>query len=417
MIFFRVSQNLNIKITDGTLVKYLKFKAPVSIENETVYITTYDDFKDFRNILSRLDKSKHYVKVLSEKAIKENPRFPKELGSLNTNEWENRKRFDNKYFDIKEENLYKQLKSFHKESISIAVIGALGNTISEMIASMAALRIFYTKLKELYKNVKLDIYIKASNNSYYSRDKDIYKTQEYINEVLPLSLDSKKICEYDYYLDNSLNPSKFLDFNIVDSWLFKFGIDYKKIPDIEKFSSLKIEHFNLTKGLAEKLQEAKKRSKLLLFHPFSASINKSIPQHFAVDILKELLYKLDDYIIVSTLNIDSKIKSDNLLDLVSYSKSIEDFIYIVSSMDKIVTANTSALHISDAFMIPTVCIITSEDYRSILKYYKYVKPIYIKDTSKNLSKFVYENDILTVNRFEEWKKLKTEKIIKLLESF
>ena len=40
-------------------------------------------------------------------------------------------------------------------------------------------------------------------------------------------------------------------------------------------------------------------------------------------------------------------------------------------MDKIVTANTSALHISDAFMIPTVCIITSEDYRSILKYYKY----------------------------------------------
>ncbi|MFW2516874.1 hypothetical protein [Aliarcobacter butzleri] len=46
MIFFRVLQNINIKITDGTLVNYLKFKAPVSLENKTVYMTTHEDFNN-----------------------------------------------------------------------------------------------------------------------------------------------------------------------------------------------------------------------------------------------------------------------------------------------------------------------------------------------------------------------------------
>ncbi|RBQ31370.1 hypothetical protein CRU92_07905 [Arcobacter sp. FW59] len=418
MIFFRVTNNINIKITDGTVIKYNRFKAPVGVENETVYITTYDDFLDFKDILAKVDKNKYIAKTINENSVKENPRFPVELGILNIQEFENRTKFDNiDFFDIKEQNLFHQLKSFHKNSIRIAVIGSLGNSISDMISSMAALRIFYNKLSEIYSNVKLDIYIKASNNSYYKRDKDIYSTQEYINEILPLSIDSKKICEYDYYVDNSVDISKILNLNIVDSWLLKFGIDYRKVSDLEKFSTLKIDNFELTKGLSNKLFEAKKRGKLLLYHPYSATINKSIPQTFAIDILKSLIEKLDDYTIVTTLNVDPKIKNDNLLDLSNFSKTIEDFIFIVSSMDKIITANTSALHISDTFMIPTVCIITSEEYETILKYYKYVKPIFVKNSSKNLSKFIYENDLLTINKFDEWKKLKVDKIINLLETF
>ncbi|QKF59983.1 hypothetical protein ACN2EN_10165 [Aliarcobacter lanthieri] len=418
MIFFRVTQNINIKITDGTVIKYNRFKAPVGVENETVYITTYDDFLDFKDILAKVDKNKYMAKIINENSVKENPRFPVELGILNKQEFENRTKFENiDFFDIKEQNLFHQLKSFHKGSISVAIIGSLGNSISDMIASMSALRIFYKKLKEIYSNVKLDIYIRASNNSYYNRDKDIYRTQEYINEILPLSIDSKKICEYDYYVDNSIDISKNLDLNIIDSWLLKFGINYKTVSNLDKYSILKTEHFTLTKGLHNKLAEVKKKGKLLLYHPYSATINKSIPQSFAIDILKSLIEKLDDYIIVTTLNIDPKIKSDNLLDLSSFSKTIEDFMFIVSSMDKIITTNTSALHISDAFMIPTVCIMTSEDYSTILKYYNYVKPIFIKNSSKNLSKFVYENDLLTINKFDEWKKLKVEKIINLLETF
>ena len=121
--------------------------------------------------------------------------------------------------------------------------------------------------------------------------------------------------------------------------------------------------------------------------------------------------------IISTLSIDAKIKDDRFLDFTKESKNISDFIYIVSNMDKIITADTSTYHISDAFMIPTITIFTDKEYEKKIKYYKYIKPIYIENKTKNLSKFVYENENLTLNKLKAWRKLKVEKIIKLLDTF
>ena len=281
------------------------------------------------------------------------------------------------------------------------------------------MRILHKKLKQIYKNIKFDIYLNASNNSFYTREKQIYQTQEYINNILPLSLTSKKLCEYDYFIDNSLSISSLeLDsLNYVDAWLFKFGIDYKKIDENEKYNQINISNYKVQPTLKNKLDEAKLKGKLLLFHPYSANINKSIPQTIAIDLLKELLLEADDYMIISTLLIDSKIKDDGFMDLSKESKNIHDFIYIISAMDKIITADTSTYHISDAFMIPTIVFFTSNNYLEKIKYFKYIKPIFMEDKSKNLSKFVYENDNLTINKFESWNKLKVNRIIKLLDNF
>lgn len=281
------------------------------------------------------------------------------------------------------------------------------------------MRILYKKLKEIYKNIKFDIYLNASNNSFYTREKQIYQTQEYISNIFPLSLTVKKLCEYDYFIDNSLSiDSLGLDFlNYVDAWLFRFAIDYKKIPDNEKYNQINLSNYKVQDSLKNKIIEAKRKGKLLLFHPYSANINKSIPQTIAIDILKELLLKAEDYMIVSTLLIDAKIKDDRFIDLSKESKNLNDFIYIISFMDKIITADTSTYHISDAFMIPTVVLFTDKNYLEKIKYFKYTKPILVEDKSKNLSKFVYENDSLTINKFESWNKLKVNRIIKLLDSF
>ncbi|MFY4768856.1 hypothetical protein ACOTV5_09475 [Aliarcobacter butzleri] len=414
MIFFRVSQNINIKITDGTLVNYLKFKAPVSLENETVYMTTREDFNDLKDIFQKVDKDKYLVKPLNEENIRTNPNFPIELGILNEFEY---KRDNENFFELKATDIYKQLKNIDKEEVSIAIIGGVGKSISQIISSCAALRILYKKLKEIYKNIKFDIFINASNNSYYSRDKDIYKTQDYINNIFPLSINSKKLCEYDYFIDNSLNVTNLLsELNSVDAWLYKFGINYKKIDELEKYNSLDISNYKIQNDLKTKIEQARKKGKLLLFHPYSANINKSIPQVIAIDLLKELL-ELEEYVIVTTLQIDSKFKHNNFIDLTNESKFINDFIYIISNMDKIITADTSTYHISDAFMIPTVTIFTDKNYAQKIKYYKYIKPIYVKDKSKNFSNFIYESEDLTLYKLEAWKKLKIDKIMKILDNF
>jgi ADP-heptose:LPS heptosyltransferase len=288
-----------------------------------------------------------------------------------------------------------------------------------MITSCTALRILHKKLKEIYKNVKFDIYINASNNSFYTRDKEIYQTQDFINNVFPLAITVKKFCEYDYFIDNSMFP-KLLNLdslNYVDAWLFKFGIDYQKIDDNEKYNQINISKYEVQSSLINKIKEAKIKGKLLLYHPYSANINKSIPQSIASEYLKELILKAEDYIIVSALAIDGKIKDDRFLDLSKESKNLNDFIYIISCMDKIITTDTATFHISDAFMIPTVVTFTNENYEKDIKYFKYTKPIFIEDRSKNLSKFIYENENLTLYKFESWNKLKVNKIIKLLDIF
>jgi hypothetical protein len=419
MIFFRVTQNINIKTTDGTMVNYFKFKEPSNLENETLYISTYDDFKDLREIFSRVDKDKYFAKVFNEEKIRALENFPIELGITNIDEYNSRENSAITYQDIKKVDIYKQLKNIQKDEITVAIIGGVGLSISQTISSCTALRILHKKLKQIYKNIKFDIYLNASNNSYYTREKQIYQTQEYINNILPLSVTVKKLCEYDYFIDNSLSINFLgLDFlNYVDAWLFKFGIDYKKIVDDEKYNQINLSNYQASDSLKNKLIDLKSKGKLLLFHPYSANINKSIPQTIAVDILKELLLKADDYMIISTLLIDSKIKDDRFVDLTKESKNLNDFMYIISSMDKIITADTSTYHISDAFMIPTITIFTDSDYLKKIKYYKYIKPILIKDKSKNLSKFIYENDSLTINKFESWNKLKVNRIIKLLDTF
>ena len=75
MIFFRVTQNINIKTTDGTMVNYFRFKDPSNLENETLYISTYDDFKDLREIFSKVDKDKYFAKVFDEKKAKKIRKF------------------------------------------------------------------------------------------------------------------------------------------------------------------------------------------------------------------------------------------------------------------------------------------------------------------------------------------------------
>ncbi|MDD3055906.1 MAG: glycosyltransferase family 9 protein [Aliarcobacter sp.] len=420
MIFFRVTQNINIKTTDGTMVNYFKFKEPSNLENETLYISTYDDFKDLREIFSKVDKDKYFAKVFNEEKVRTLANFPIELGITNIDEYNNKENSSNiTCQNIKKVDIYKQLKDIKKDEITIAIIGGVGVSISQIVSSCTALRLLHERLNFFYKNLKFDVYLNASNNSYYTREKQIYQTQEYINNVLPLSITVKKLCEYDYFIDNSLSINFLgLDFlNYVDAWLFRFGIDYEKIADNQKYNQLNLSGYEVQDILRDKINEAKLKGKLLLFHPYSANINKSIPQTIAVDILKELLLKADDYMIVSTLLIDLKIKDDRFIDLTKESKNLNDFMYIISSMDKIITVDTSTYHISDAFIIPTITIFTDENYLKKIKYFKYTKAILIKDKSKNLSKFIYENDSLIINKFESWNKLKVDRIIKLLDTF
>ena len=86
-------------------------------------------------------------------------------------------------------------------------------------------------------------------------------------------------------------------------------------------------------------------------------------------------------------------------------------------MTKVITVNTATYHVADAFFIPTLVIISDANINQNLQEYPFSKAIYVKDESKSLSKFTFSNDSLLIYKFKAWTKLKSSKIIKLLETF
>ena len=432
MVIFRVTQNINIKTTDGTLVSYFKLKNPSNLINDTLYITTYEDFLDLKRVFKSVDK-KYQLKVIEETRLTSDKYFPKELGILNKNEFntiiQNKKALVTKNVNFSENldylsiflnasnnSLKTQISNTLKQDVKVAILGNMGFKVGEMVNSISALRIFYEELKKTFKTVTIDIYLNSSENKQFTRDKQIFLNQEFINKVTALSISVKKLYEYDYYVDTSLvtKNSYYDELNYVDSWLYKFGIDYKKIENNRKYNTLSLNNYKPSNALKSKLNEIKLKGKILLFHPYSANVNRSIPRDIVSDLLKKMIKKMPDYTIISVLQIDG-VKDESYVCLKDYSKSFLDYAYIISWANKIITVDTATYHISDIFFIPTVVIFTDEKLIKRVDYYNNAKAVLVKDKSKNLSLFNFKETSLIVNRFEAWKELKIKQIIKLLD--
>lgn len=415
MLFFRVTENINIKIQDGTLVKFLKLKKPSELINENIYCTTYDDLESIKNVFAKVGE-KYKVKIIPENRIRSQNEFPRELGISNAGEYELYKIHNEHigfYINSRFESIDKQISTF-KKGIAIAVVGGVGRSISEIICGMNALRILHEKLLAKFKSVKIDVFLVSSQNQYYNRDKSILEDEQYINAVFPLAISVKRLSGYDFFIDNSsLEKSEFYnELPYIDSYLYKFGIDINSVDDSKKHNQIDLTAYEPNLKLEKKLKELRQKGKLLLFHPYSSDIKRSIPKEIAKSFLQKIIKKADEYIIVSALPIND-IKDERFVPLVKYSKSYKDFAYIISNMDAIITADTSTYHISDAFAVPTVVIFTIADNYKRIKYYTQAKAVKIKTKAKNFSNFEFGDEKLSLYRFEGWKELKAGKLLKL----
>lgn len=433
MVVFRVTDNINIKTTDGTLVKYEKVKGPSNLLNETIYITTLEDFADLKRVFASVG-NKYKAKVIDETKVRYLSQFPIELGITNINEYNITNNLNYKYKDQiaiqKEDNLVesvylneekvdlkRQISKTLKKDIKVLILGSLGSSISEMICACSALRIFYERLSKHFKSVKVDIYLNASENRFYSRDKLIFSNQSFINKVSALSINVKEFCSYDFFVDASSisKRSYYNSLNYTDAWLYKLGIDYSTISQTQKYNVINLDSFKPKKELKDKIASIKKRAKIILYHPYSANADKSIPKEYAISLLQKLIKKIPDYVFVSALKLDAKFNHPNYVDLSNESKSFLEFCYIVSNCDKALTVNTSTYHIADAFFIPTVVIFTDFDKQREQKEYMHSKAVFVDDKSKDFSQFIFKNESLILYRFDGWKEFKLSKVIKLLD--
>lgn len=433
MIYFTVTNNINIKLVDSTLVEYKRFVKDGLWINENIYCTTYDDFKDIKKIFVNLQQEDFKFEIIDEKRFVKSTLFPKKIGVSFLNEFQTAQEHESLLLKqnfilshFKQKNLegyfqedYTAFESidFLKNKINLAIVGYCSKNLGEIINFCSALRILHAKLKEQCQDLTIDIYLQASSNNYYKRDKELFETYAFIHKVMPLSLSIHALCQYDYFIDMSNCTQSFYydELPYIDFFLRHFGLNFDAILDKEKYNELNLHKYHINPKLQEKIDGLKQKGKLLLFHPYSAHATRSIPIENSKKILDKLVNFSQEYVVVSALKIDH-IKNENYIDLSLFSKTFFDFIYIVSQMDYVVTVDTATYHISDAFFIPTVVLFTNEELiLKRVKYYSYVKPIQVKNDSKSYSHFIFKNDALYVDDFHSWNEMKIAKVIKLLE--
>lgn len=428
MVFFTVSKNINIKISDSTLIKFYKPDDEHNINFEKIYITTYNDIKSIKDVFLRVG-DEYKIKVEDEKKFNSIKALPRELGIENKNEFNNLT-YGNT-FDINQSHvdIFSQISTIKKD-IKIAIIGGVGKDIGEMLCGVSAIRILKQELMRRFKTVNIDVFLQSSDNKFYIRDKEIVKNGLGINRVLPLPLSLKTLCNYDFYIDTSSVEKTYYHKHLpfIDSYLNKFGIDYTKIDANKKFNKLNYNRvYKPPRDLKEKLSNIKSHGKVLLFHPFSPDINRSIPRDIAVKFIDKLIKKLPEYTIITTLKIDGILdtrnkhltnKDERFEDLSAYSKSFFDFAYIISNMDKIITVDTSTYHISDIYFVPTVVIFSDENLvEKRIKYYHNINYITLdKKSQKSFSSLKDETPELIINKTNSWKNLKAKDILKKFDS-
>ncbi len=426
MVFFTVSKNINIKITDSSIIKFYKPTDKNNIELDKIYITAFNDIKAIRDVFLRVG-GEYKLRVEDEKKYNSLKALPRELGIENKNEFNTLTYGE--IFDINKDkvDIFSQITTIKKD-IKIAIVGGLGKQIGEMICAASAVRILRQELEKKFKTVSIDIYIQATENKFYIRDKEILKNSIGIDRVVPLPMNLKTLCNYDFYIDTSSIEKTYYYKHLpyIDAFLHKFGIDYTKIPYGKKYNKLRQNRiYKPSRELKEKLHKLKTHGKVLLFHPFSPDIKRSMPKDIAIKLINKLIKKMPDYTIVSTLKIElnDAQKSKNLLnddrfeDISQYSKSFFDFTYIISNMDKIITVDTATYHIADIYFVPTVAIFTDKKLmEKRVKYYHTIEHILLDNKmEKSFSNLKFETPELVLNKMYSWKAIKVKDILDKFE--
>ncbi len=398
MHFFFVSEDINIDLyvqgtnSTSTREKYkFKLTAPSQQEKETGEFKLHNIY--LSNVIHSLINKELvaqgkenpiglYADAAAEQ-IMAHPKFPKNIGA-----------FDGQKVQLSDfQEKFSSLSD--KKDIKIALF--LSSALGDLLRVCRVIEIYHSKLSNYFDKVSFDVFLDDSENYKY-----ILEQSYYINNICQLPISLKEFFNsYDAYVElnemlHDFNMQDNIDTPLIDIFLQGVNIDSHGIADSEKRNFIKISP-KAEKELGMLVSSLKSCGKrLLLFNPLSSNPIRSIPQDFVNKIIDEIIEK-SDYQIISF----SKINYDHerFIDLGEYTNSTENFLYLLSQMDAIITVDTSVYHIADAFNIPTYVIFATLTPQSRCRYYPLVGGINI-GSDRLRGKFVSNDaqDLEELNR-------------------
>lgn len=220
--------------------------------------------------------------------------------------------------------------------------------LGDLILAMPFLKVFAETL-----NLTLDVCVNSAGISFFS-------SQEWLGEALPEIISLDKFCEYDYFVEPSIEKMDSLGW--IRSYLLKeFGenVFYKRFPSPELKLNLEYDkHFKSKLSILPKRDEA---AKLCILNWETSSLKRNLPIEIWKTVFKSLtIMGFQVAVAKSSLRTDSGfewIKSqENVIDVSSLINSFDDLIYFVNSADLVISPDTSYIHLAGSLRKRALCI-------------------------------------------------------------
>lgn len=281
---------------------------------------------------------------------------------------------------------HKKFRKDYTKEIELNIINGLGVTLGDSIVGIGAIEC----IKKINREIKTSVIRPESCHAYVEEVYAIANGLIDRIDYMPYSI--SKLSQGAVNIDIG-NQLYWKDFNVMemhDFFLKNLGLNHSDIPD-----EWKQNHW-----LQNEIPRQKNRvSNYAIFCPYASTSLRAIPEKYHYQII-DYLNKMLKIPVVGF----SSVKHPRFKDVSSQCKSTSDFIQMIANSNYVYTCDSSALHISAGYDIPTTCIFTAIKPELRSRYYKHCTSVYIGDAvTENLHESESPAIIKHVhNKYEEY---------------
>ena len=316
MIFLETTRDANLKNQNDPDNSHA-----IHLSARETYCTTLADGAEIRNTLSRLGIESQF---LPEQDFRRQPGFPVELGVSSNGQEEKRRellrRIQSSLLKHPEKERARELVKLRREvygddpvniddqlkvllsrrPLRLAFMSP-GSGIGDTIVAITAIRVFIQKFLGHFEEVRIDILLPVISNLNHIPIRSLLLKEKWLNQVVSFPITLDQLRQYDAFVDNAggFRRSYFYDNAIIDGFLYKFGIPASQIDAEEKRNLIEFKPKDVNRELRQRIANARKAKPLLLFHPLSSAILRSVPEHKIEGVLDAIKRQFPDFRVVT----------------------------------------------------------------------------------------------------------------------
>lgn len=277
----------------------------------------------------------------------------------------------------------------------VAIINGFSSAYGDFLNGCAALKVW----RERFPNCKVTLF-QLDPKKVASLSPDGVRTA-----MLPNIVEALRYHTCYYNFASLIEFETFNKLPMVDFFLTEMGIDPATVePEKKRISYTPKKSVGFFRQL-----KAKKKS-ILLFNWESSSVLRTCPPQESHRLIAEILH-CSDWLVISASPLPF-FSHDRFVDVSFLSDTFDDYASIVSQVDFVVSVDSAAVHLADAFNKPTVGIFTtiSPDLRT--PYYPTVQTISLGISGHHKLGQVSKDEIQSIAGL--WRQVSGRQIVELL---